>query len=258
MWRPTIVALPSLALPSIGRLADSLTGMSALASDPSVPHAGTMEGELPPDEARAASRRARRDDSLLGEDQGQEGRRVYPPQEVQARLQVSASGLRRLAGIFERAMGDLPRDERGRVWPEEAIEILEDAREAVREQRAVSIEAALRGQETHEAAPGGSSGTEEPHPVAGGSLEERVDVGAAILEELRALRMLVEEQSRRIAELEEAVRTGGDPELYAPSEDSDEPLETRESAEPRPGSEAGGTETSPRRRSWWRRFFGFD
>lgn len=34
------------------------------------------------------------------------------------------------------------------------------------------------------------------------------DVGAAILEELRALRELVQEQNRRIAELEEAVRTG--------------------------------------------------
>ena len=75
---------------------------------------------------------------------GPDTRRVYPPAEVQARLEVSASGLRRLAGIYERTVGQLPRDERGRVWPEEAVEQLERARAIVRDQRAVSIEAALR------------------------------------------------------------------------------------------------------------------
>ncbi|HVF02791.1 MAG TPA: hypothetical protein VNA27_15815 [Rubrobacteraceae bacterium] len=95
------------------------------------------------------------DSGAEGIPKGQEQRRVYPPSEVQARLEVSASGLRRLAGIYERTVGSLPRDERGRVWPEDAVEALEDARAMVRESRAVSIEAALRGQEL-------DAGTEKP------------------------------------------------------------------------------------------------
>ena len=139
-----------------------------------------MEGERPPE--------------------GQEPRRVYPPHEVQARLEVSASGLRRLAGIYERTVGPLPRDDRGRVWPEDAVHALEDARALVRESRAVSIEAALRGQEVaHDA---------EPYPATQRPSGAATDAGAAILEELRALREMVEEQNRRISELEEAVRTG--------------------------------------------------
>jgi hypothetical protein len=128
-------------------------------------------------------------------------RRVYPPGEVQARLAVSASGLQRLAGIYERTVGPLPCDERGRLWPEEVV----DALEAAKEQRAVSIEATLRGQDLLESAPKAASGTQIPHQSPGGSLQDRIDVGAAILEELR---VLVEEQNRRIAKLEETVRTG--------------------------------------------------
>jgi hypothetical protein len=148
-----------------------------------------MEGERPPE--------------------GQEQRRVYPPAEVQARLEVSASGLRRLAGIYERTVGPLPRDERGRVWPEDAVHALEEARALVRDSRAVSIEAALRGQEVvHDA---------EPYPATQRPSRDDMDPGAAILEELRALRMLVEEQTRRISELEESVRTGR--ELESPQDD---------------------------------------
>lgn len=144
--------------------------------------------------------------SCMGEEGIPEGRgeaeqrRVYPPAEVQARLEVSASGLRRLAGIYERTIGPLPRDDRGRVWPEDAVEALEDARALVRESRAVSIEAALRGQEL-------DPGT-EAYPATQRPSHATADPGAAILEELRALRELVEEQNRRISELEEAVRTG--------------------------------------------------
>lgn len=137
---------------------------------------------------------------IEGHSEGQESRRVYPPHEVQARLEVSASGLRRLAGIYERTIGPLPRDDRGRVWPEEAVEALEDARALVRESRAVSIEAALRGQEV--------GGEAEPYPATQRPSTDEISPGAAILEELRTLRELIEEQNRRISELEEAVRTG--------------------------------------------------
>lgn len=143
-------------------------------------------------------------------------RRVYPPSEIQARLEVSSSGLRRLAGIYERAIGPLPRDERGRVWPEEAVEELERARTLVRDHRAVSIEAALRGQE----GPAVENVTDTtPLPDRG----NRSPV-EGILDELRALRALVEEQNRRIAELEEAVRTGR--ELEAPRAEPKQPPET--------------------------------
>lgn len=145
---------------------------------------------------------------IEGQPEGEEPRRVYPPHEVQARLEVSASGLRRLAGIYERTVGPLPRDDRGRVWPEGAVEALEDARALVRESRAVSIEAALRGQEV------GSDA--EPYPATQRPPVDEISPGAAILEELRSLRMLVEEQNRRISELEEAVRTGRELENKAP------------------------------------------
>jgi hypothetical protein len=124
--------------------------------------------------------------------------RVYHSREVQERLGVSPSGLRRLAAIYERTVRPLPRDERGRVWPEDAIEVLQDAREAVQKQRAVSIEAALRGQEIE--------GVPDPLPTPREPSETNLDAGAAILEELRALRGLLEEQNARLSAIEEENR----------------------------------------------------
>lgn len=213
----------------------------------------------------------RHHDQDLDDETTPDPRRVYPPHEVQARLEVSASGLRRLAGIYERTVGQLPRDERGRVWPEEAVEELEGARAIVREQRAVSIEAALRlGQE-------GPPGT----PVRAGDVPDVAPVqerggpspAEAILEELRSLRELVEEQNRRIAELEEAVRTGR--ELEAPRDRPQPPetgaaepegVETPEAARaahaPTRGSPAaeGSERERPEERGLWgrvMRWFGF-
>ncbi len=163
---------------------------------------------------------------IEGQSEGQEQRRVYPPHEVQARLEVSASGLRRLAGIYERTIGPLPRDDRGRVWPEEAVEALEDARALVRDRRAVSIEAALRGQEV--------GGEAEPYPATQKPSVDEINPGAAILEELRALRALVEEQNRRISELEEAVRTGR--ELEASPEAGPAPAPVEPSLGPPPAA----------------------
>lgn len=149
--------------------------------------------------------------------EGQKPPRMYLPNEVQARLEVSASGLRRLAAIYERTVGPLPRNERGRTWPEDAVEALEDARVMVRESRAVSVEAALRGQEL---GPG-----VEVHPATQRPTHDDMDPGAAILEELRALRRLVEEQNHRISELEETVR-GEDRELEASTEATQTPSTT--------------------------------
>lgn len=124
--------------------------------------------------------------------------RVYPSREVQERLGVSPSGLRRLAAIYERAVGPLPRDERGRVWPEAALEALQAAREAVQSQRAVSIEAALRGQEIE--------GVADPLPTPPRPSETNLDAATAILEELQALRRLLEEQNARLSTIEEENR----------------------------------------------------
>lgn len=74
-----------------------------------------------------------------------EPRRVYGPGDVAERLGVSGQRLRQLAAVFERVRGDLPRDDRGRVWPEPAVEELERARALVRDGRATGVEAALRG-----------------------------------------------------------------------------------------------------------------
>ncbi len=177
--------------------------------------------------------------------EGREPRRVYLPHEVQARLQVSASGLRRLAGIYERTIVRLPRDDRGRVWPEEAVEAveaLEEARRTMREQRAVSIEAALRGQEIPEATVEATSGAEHhASEAAGAGLQSRQDIGAAILEELRSLRELVEEQNHRIAELERAVRSeAGNTSPARPA--SDAPPELPREAQDDPESEAAAEE----------------
>ncbi len=231
---------PAWRHPLAHDLPPRLSGMPALAPVPTVPHAGGMEGERPPED-------------LLGPEEGQEQRRVYPPGEVQARLEVSASGLRRLAGIYERTVGPLPRDERGRVWPEDAVEALEDARTMVRESRAVSTEAALRGQELEQNA--------EPYPATQRPSRGDIDPAAVILQELRALRALVEEQNTRIAELEKAVRTGR--ELEAPvaqtstespaGENHAGPPETVTGLDPEAGQGQGDTNPWRRVLAW----FGF-
>ncbi len=185
---------------------------------------------------------------------------VYHSRAVQERLAVSPSGLRRLAAIYERAVRPLPRDERGRVWPEEAVETLQAAREAVREQRAVSIEAALKGQEVE--------GVSEPLPDAPRPPGANLDVvGAAILEELRALRQLLEVQNERLTALEEenrALRLR----LEAPQITADDPIVEPVEAVGNGGDaavvaevvterdEGGRGSEEGERRSWWRRLFG--
>lgn len=70
------------------------------------------------------------------------------------RLGVSASGLRRLAPIYEEVHGELPRkgsgaeDKRARLWPQEAVERLQDARRLVELERFRTISDALRALES--------------------------------------------------------------------------------------------------------------
>lgn len=121
-------------------------------------------------------------------------REVRAPADVAGELGVSSSGLRRLALIYERVHGDLPRDPRlGRMWPTEAIERLALAREEVQAARAVSIEAAL-------AALRRSAGVEPSPPVQ--RTPTPPEPSEALLEELRLLRGAVEGMSNRLESLE--------------------------------------------------------
>ncbi len=83
------------------------------------------------------------EDDLTG-DPGSRGsadaRRVYAPGDVAERLGASGQRIRQLAAVYERVHGELPRDQRGRVWPEEAVDRLHRAHAAVVEGRAPSVE----------------------------------------------------------------------------------------------------------------------
>lgn len=106
--------------------------------------------------------------------------------EAAERLGISPSGLRRLARIYEDKRGKLPRDnQRGRVWPEEIIDQLEQARALVHEERAVSIEKALELLEQEARA----ANVLPPHE--GGNHR----VFEALVDEIRLLRQAVERQT---------------------------------------------------------------
>jgi hypothetical protein len=131
------------------------------------------------------------------EDQGQE-RRLYVSTDVLNRLGFTDAALRKFSADYERVHGPLPRDERGRVWPKEAVERLESARAAVLEGSAVSVEQALR------ASVSGAVVTQRldhssalPH----GRSERLADAVEQLLEELRPA---VEVIRRRVEALEEA------------------------------------------------------
>ncbi len=165
---------------------------------------------------------------------------------------MSGANLRRLAPIYERVYGDLPRDaRRGRVWPPEAIDHLKRARDAVRAGRSQSVQAALvaerMGEDLTSAAEGGAL-------PAAGTLAEFVA-------ELRALRRTIEDQNRLIIEQGHRIEALESGEPYTPpARELTEPRESPESSgptdTPRPGD--GGAEASaePPVRPWWRRIFG--
>ena len=69
----------------------------------------------------------------------------WSPGDVAKRLEVSPSGLRRLAGVYAQVYGDLPKDSSGtsRRWPSEAVYRLEQARALMAAGQARSIKDAL-------------------------------------------------------------------------------------------------------------------
>jgi len=108
-----------------------------------------------------------------------------------------------------------------------------------------------------------SDGRKTGNPTVGNGRETVEDSPLAerMASEIEHLRVQLAEahaanrENRRII----AALTSRIPELQASSEASpvtrDEPSEA---AEPRPGTETPASDTGPEKRSWWRRFFGFE
>lgn len=176
------------------------------------------------------------------------------PGAVQERLEVKGAGLRRLATLYERVHGSLPRDQRqGRLYPEEAVQRLEHARDDVRAGRYSNIESALRGVVAVE----GVEVQTESHEATQRNLE-------ALTEEIRLLRGAVEAQTRRLEALEEenrALRAPQRPRDHAqePPEDSEGVESSGDAGEPESNVQqpryttAGATHRLARwLRSWWR------
>jgi hypothetical protein len=115
-------------------------------------------------------------------------------------LGISKTTLNRLAPIYEQVHGELPRGGRhARLWPLEAIERIQSARLAVKERRAESIEAALRGFYTPEAL----QSFRLPASISQGTLETQASPRALeeLAGELHALREAVEAQNRLLTML---------------------------------------------------------
>src|SRR5829696_1006379 len=115
-------------------------------------------------------------------------------------LGISKTTLNRLAPIYEQVHGELPRGGRHvRLWPLEAIERIQSARLAVKERRAVNIEAALRCFYT----PENLQSFRLPASISEGTLEAQASPRALeeLAGELHALREAVEAQNRLLTML---------------------------------------------------------
>ena len=162
--------------------------------------------------------------------------RRYEPHEAAAELGMSGANLRRLAPIYERVYGDLPRDaRRGRMWTPEAIDHLKRARDAVRAGRAQSVQAALVAAQTGEDLMSAADGDALPAP----------NTLAEFIAEIRALRRTIEDQNRLLVEQGKRLAALESGEPYAPHAD---PPASHEGLTPTPGSESAQTvEEEPER-----------
>lgn len=141
------------------------------------------------------------------------------PSDIAALLGVSGATVRRIALDYEEIFEPLPRDDqqRGRLWPMQAVAILRAAHAAVREGRAESTRAALEAIKEGRELP---ARLDVPAPVDVGaaleSLERRIDQQAegtgellrgmaerdtVLAEALRALASEIQAQSEDIKQL---------------------------------------------------------
>lgn len=125
---------------------------------------------------------------------------VLSPGEAARRLDVSPSGLRRLAVEYGKIHGELPKDSSGtsRIWPQEAVMRLEAARALLSAGQARSIRDALIAVEGGAVPPVGMM-------VQDGRVAEALGVVAARLEAVldsnRRLEAEVAELRREVAEV---------------------------------------------------------
>ena len=138
---------------------------------------------------------------------------LYPPAQAAEALGVRPSTLRRWAKVYERVAGPLPRDERGgRLWPQEALAFMAEAKRRADAER-ISIEQA--------AARLAEEGVPERL-----DLPDRSDPAEQLLQALRGLDerlAAVEAELRALREENAALRR----QLEAP-EDLEEDLEDEE------------------------------
>ena len=138
-----------------------------------------------------------------------------------------------------------------RLWPEEAVERVRAARQAVQAGQVQSVELALRqGVEPDEQLP---------------ARKQPVEMMEELLGELRGLReaverqnALLEDQGRRLEALEAPQEPQNQAESVEPRSDRGNlPEEPERAAQEPPQGEAGVEDRGdPERRSWWRRWFG--
>jgi hypothetical protein len=143
---------------------------------------------------------------------------LLEPSAAAERLGVSASGLRRLAPIYEKVHEPLPRrgtgdkSKRARLWPSEAVERLQDARALVEQGRCKTILEALQALQT------GVVTTLEIEPV---NRQQGLDVATQ-----KTLEMLIREISALRDEVAELRKDAGTKSLEA-SDRLDRGLVTR-------------------------------
>lgn len=115
---------------------------------------------------------------------------LYVPAEVGRRLGVKGSTLRNYAKAYETVYGELHRGSRGeRLWPAEALERLDAARQLLRGGQAVSLEAALALLARGDAEVSSVLAEPTPEPMM------------LVLEELRALRQEVQDLKAQLQAL---------------------------------------------------------
>jgi hypothetical protein len=191
---------------------------------------------------------------------------VLTPKQAADRLHVSASGLRRLASIYAAVHGDLPRepDTQNRLWPEEAVEQLEQARALVQAERFKSIKEAL------EAIARGVDVADVTVSTPPARVELGPDLLRELVNEMRRLGDAVEALQAENAELREQLKalappadtpSGGKAEYVAEMEKIHADYEKRirylqGELERRDSALISAIDDKHKRVPWWRRMFG--